>query len=62
MKESFEERYPYLGNYQDVFLEELPSLLPSRVFDFTIDVVPSAELISRVPYKMTIIEPMELQV
>ena len=26
LKESFEEKYPYLKNYQDVFLEELPGL------------------------------------
>ena len=53
LKESFEEKYPYLKNYQDVFLEELPGLPPSRIFDFTIDLVPGAEPISRAPYKMT---------
>ena len=29
LKESFEEKYPYLKNYQDVFPEELPRLPPS---------------------------------
>ena len=32
LKESFEEKCPYLKNYQDVFLEELPGLpLPEHL-------------------------------
>ena len=50
LKESFEEKYPYLKNYQDAFPEELPGLPPSRAFDFTIDLIPGAKPISRAPY------------
>ena len=62
LKESFEEKYPYLKNYQDVFTEELPGLPPSRAFDFTIDLILGAEPISRAPYRMTTTELMELQI
>lgn len=62
VKESFGERYPYLRNYRDVFLEEQPGLPPSRIFNFTIDLVPGAKPISRAPYRMTTTELMELQV
>lgn len=60
LKESFEEKYPYLKNYQDVFPEELPGLPPSQAFDFAIDLIPGAEPISRAPYRMTTTELMEL--
>ena len=33
LKESFEEKYPYLKNYQNVFPKEIPGLPPSRAFD-----------------------------
>ena len=61
LKESFEEKYPYLKDYQDVFPDELPGLPPSRAFDFSIDLIPGAEPISRAPYRMTTTELMELQ-
>ena len=62
LKESFEEKYPYLKNYQDLFPDELPGLPPSRAFDFTIDLIPRAEPISRAPYRMTTTKLMELQI
>jgi hypothetical protein len=42
--------------YQDVFLAKLTSLLPSREVEFTIDLVPRAEPVSRTPYRMASIE------
>ena len=60
LKESFEEKYPYLKNYQDVFPEELLRQPPSRAFNFSIDLILGLEPISRVPYKMKTIELMEL--
>ena len=60
LKESFEGKYPYLKNYQDLFPKELPGLPLSRIFDFTIDLIPREEPISRVPYRMTAMELMEL--
>ena len=60
LRESFEENYPYLKDYQDVFPEELPGLPPTRAFDFSIDFVLGAKPISRAPYRMTTTELMEL--
>ena len=51
-----------MKNYQNVFPEELPGLPPSRAFDFTIDLIPGAEPISRAPYRMTTTELIELQI
>lgn len=45
----------------DVFLDELLGLPPKRVFDFSIDIVPRVEPISKVPYRMTTIELMDLK-
>ena len=39
MKKYFEDNYPHLRDFQDVFLEELLGLHPSRGFDSTIDLV-----------------------
>ena len=51
-----------MKNIQDVFPEELPRLLASRAFDFTIDLIPRVEPISRAPYRMTTTELIELQI
>ena len=51
-----------MKNYQDVFPEERPGLPPSRAFDFTIDLIPRVEPISRAPYRMPTTELMELQI
>ncbi|KAL8089187.1 hypothetical protein AgCh_038824 [Apium graveolens] len=50
--------YSVVKEYADVFPDELPGLPPHREVEFTIELVPGAEPISKVPYRMT---PLELQ-
>ncbi|KAD4178969.1 hypothetical protein E3N88_27560 [Mikania micrantha] len=46
------------GYYSDVFPEELPGLPPEREVEFTIDLIPGYEPISKAPYRM---DPLELK-
>jgi hypothetical protein len=55
------EQYPVLSEFQDVFPNELPGLPPKRELDFTIELKPGAEPISKTPYRMTAPELCELQ-
>ncbi|KAH9293123.1 hypothetical protein KI387_041674, partial [Taxus chinensis] len=57
----FLEKYPLLRDFSDVFLEELPGLPPKWEFDFTIEIKPGTEPISKAPYRMTTIELVELK-
>ncbi|XP_074355980.1 uncharacterized protein LOC141695648 [Apium graveolens] len=50
--------YPVVREYEDVFPDELPGLPPHREVEFTIELVPGAEPISKAPYRMA---PLELQ-
>ncbi|XP_074323235.1 uncharacterized protein LOC141660172 [Apium graveolens] len=52
------EDYPVVKEYEDVFPDELPGLPPHREVEFTIELVPGAEPISKAPYRMA---PLELQ-
>ncbi|XP_074377145.1 uncharacterized protein LOC141718666 [Apium graveolens] len=52
------EDYPVVREYEDVFPDELPDLPPHREVEFTIELVPGAEPISKAPYQMA---PLELQ-
>ena len=54
--------YPVLSEFKDVFPEELPQLPPERELDFTIELKPGAEPISKTPYRMTTPELRELQI
>lgn len=44
-----------------MFPEELPGLPPRRVFDFSIDLVPGTELVSKASYLMTTVKLMKLK-
>jgi hypothetical protein len=55
------DQYPVLSEFQDVFPNELPGLPPERELDFTIELKPGAEPISKTPYQMTAPELCELQ-
>jgi hypothetical protein len=46
------DQYPILSKFQDVFLNELPGLPPERELDFTIELKPGAEPISKTLYRM----------
>ena len=44
--------------FPDVFLDDLPSLLPQWEIDFAVDLVPVTQPISKAPYRMA---PNELK-
>jgi hypothetical protein len=50
-----------LSEFQDVFPDELPGLSPERELDFTIELKPGAEPISKTLYRMMTPELCELQ-
>jgi len=56
------EIYPVLSEFPDVFPKELPGLPPKREIDFSIELKPGTEPISKAPYRMTTPELRELQV
>ena len=58
MGESHIEDVPVVCEFPDVFPEELSGLPPPREVEFTIELVPGAEPISKAPYRMA---PLELQ-
>jgi hypothetical protein len=47
--------------FQDVFLTELTSLPPSREVESTIGLIPGAEPVSRIPYRMAQTKLKELK-
>ncbi|KAD3642317.1 hypothetical protein E3N88_31541 [Mikania micrantha] len=52
---------PIVQDYSDVFPEELPGLPPEREVEFTIDLIPGSEPISKAPYRMAPLELKELK-
>jgi len=52
---------PVVGEYVDVFPDEVPGLPPSRDVDFAIDLVPGAGPVSMAPYRMAPAELAELK-
>jgi len=52
---------PVVENVLDMFLEDLPELLPNRVLEFSIDVISDTTSISKVPYRMAPVELAELK-
>ncbi|KAD6796162.1 hypothetical protein E3N88_07058 [Mikania micrantha] len=55
------EYIPIVRDYSDVFPEELPGLPPEREVEFTIDLIPGSEPISKAPYRMAPLELKELK-
>ncbi|KAD0514134.1 hypothetical protein E3N88_44144 [Mikania micrantha] len=55
------EDIPIVRDYSDVFLEELSGLPPEREVEFTIDLIPGSEPISKAPYRMAPLELKELK-
>ncbi|KAK1372774.1 hypothetical protein POM88_028967 [Heracleum sosnowskyi] len=54
------EDIPVVNEFPDVFPEELPGLPSDREIEFAIDLVPSAEPVSKAPYRMAPVEMKEL--
>ncbi|KAJ0832489.1 putative nucleotidyltransferase, Ribonuclease H [Helianthus annuus] len=55
------EDVPIVRDFSDVFPEELPGIPPEREVEFTIDLIPGAEPISKAPYRMAPLELKELK-
>jgi hypothetical protein len=55
------DQYLVLSEFKDVFSNELPGLPPERELDFTIELKPGAEPISKTLYRMTTLELCELK-
>ena len=55
------ENSDWLGEYQDVFPEELTSLPPERELVHEIELIPGAQPVARAPYKMSPSEALELK-
>ena len=53
---------PVVRDFKDVFPKELPGMPPKRDVDFSIDLVPRTEPISKAPYRMAPKEMEELKV
>ncbi|KAD5961899.1 hypothetical protein E3N88_13372 [Mikania micrantha] len=53
--------HPVVCEFPDVFPEKLPGIPPDREVEFTIDLVPGAESISKAPYRMAPTELKELK-
>ena len=50
-----------IKEFPKVFLDDLPGLPPTREIDFTIELVPETEPISKVPYRMAPTKLKELK-
>ena len=50
-----------LSELKDVFLNKLLGLCPEREIDFTIELKPGVEPISKTQYRMTVLELCELK-
>ncbi|GKA31048.1 hypothetical protein Tco_0717353, partial [Tanacetum coccineum] len=55
------ESHPVVRNFPDVFPNELPGLPPEREVEFTIELIPGAQPISKAPYRMAPVELKELK-
>jgi hypothetical protein len=55
------EHLPVVREFANVFLEELPRILPKRELEFTIDIKLGIEPITRLPYRMSTPELQELR-
>ncbi|GJU80774.1 retrotransposon protein, putative, ty3-gypsy subclass [Tanacetum coccineum] len=55
------ESHPVIQNFLDVFPDELSGLPPEREVEFTIELIPGAQPISKAPYSMSPVELKELK-
>ncbi|GKG24403.1 hypothetical protein Tco_0395031, partial [Tanacetum coccineum] len=51
---------PIVWDFPEVFPEDLPGLLPARLMEFQIDLIPGAAPVARAPYRLTPSEMKEL--
>ena len=55
------EDFHVLGEFRDVFPDEIPGLPPKRDIDFTIELVPGVAPVSNTTYRMSTMEIVELK-
>ena len=55
------ENIPIMREFLDVFLDDLPRLPPDREIDFSIDLISSTGPISKILYRMALVELRELK-
>ena len=55
------EDFHALQEFKDIFPNEIPGLPPKRDIDFTIELMPGAAPMSKMPYKMSTLEILELK-
>jgi hypothetical protein len=55
------DQYPVFSEFKDVFLKEFPGLPSEREINFTIELKPGVEPISKTPYRMAVPKLCELQ-
>ena len=55
------EDYPVLQEFRDVFPNEILGIPTKRDIDFTIELVPGAAPVSKIPYRMSTHEMLELK-
>jgi len=60
-REEMKSVIPVVQEFEDVFLEEVPGLPPSREVEFSIDLVPGTGPVSMAPYRMAPVELVELK-
>nr|GFA88002.1 putative reverse transcriptase domain-containing protein [Tanacetum cinerariifolium] len=58
--EKRQENIPVVGEFPNVFLEELPGLPPVQQVEFQINLIPRAAPVARAPYRLTPSEMPEL--
>ena len=56
------EDIPVVGEFSNVFLEDLPGIPPDREIDFQIELALGTEPISKAPYRMAPLELKELKI
>ena len=50
------EDFVVLREFKDMFVDEIPELPPRREIDFSIDLLPGSASISKLPYRMSLLE------
>ena len=56
------EDFAVLHEFRDMFVDEIPELPPRREIDFSIDLLPGYAPISKVPYRMSLLELTKLKI
>nr|GFC90586.1 putative reverse transcriptase domain-containing protein [Tanacetum cinerariifolium] len=54
-------KHPIVSEFPDVFPDELPGIPPVHEVEFSIELIPGAEPISKAPYRMAPLELKELK-